>query len=104
MIRERKRIIRKPKQNPIVECNKIQQKFYLELFSNFMQVAKPQHSGYIEYNSKVMLGTLYYKEIAGISSMQEMTRQFNNETVVKNLYYFMDSDTKNYFPHEVMVN
>ena len=60
MIGEHKRIIRKPKKNPIVECNKIQQKFYLELFSNFMQVAKPQHSGYIEYNSKVMFGALYY--------------------------------------------
>lgn len=31
--------------------------------------------------------------------MQEMTIQFNNETVTKNLYCFMDSDAKNYFPH-----
>ena len=29
----------------------------------------------------MMLGTLYYKGIAGIDSMQEMTEQFNEETV-----------------------
>ena len=33
----------------------------------------------------MMLGTLYYKGIAGIDSMQEMTEQFNEETVSKNL-------------------
>ena len=40
----------------------------------------------IDYSIKTMLGTLYYKCIGGISSMQEMTPQFNNEKVVENLY------------------
>ena len=104
MSRERERIVKKLEKNPIAECNKVQQKFYPELFSNFMQVADARHSSYIEYSSKVMLGTLYYKGIAGISSMREMTRQFNNETVTKNLYCFMDSDAKKYLPHGVTVN
>ena len=48
-----------------------------------------------------MLGTLYYKSIAGIASMQEMTRVFNNEKVCKNLYGFMGEDRKEYLPHGV---
>ena len=49
----------------------------------FVQVADPRYSSYIDYSSKVMLGTVYYKGIAGISSMQGMTREFNDEKVVK---------------------
>ena len=64
----------------------------------------PRHSSYIDYSSKVMLGTVYYKEIAGISSMQGMTREFNNDAVAKNLYHFMGSNPKEYLPHGVTVN
>ena len=52
----------------------------------------------------MMLGTVYYKGIAGISSMQGMTRNFNDDTVVKNLYRFMGSDSRKYLPHGVTVN
>ena len=37
----------------------------------------------------MMLGTLYYKGIAGIDSMQEMTEQFNDEMISKNLSAFI---------------
>ena len=36
-----------------------------------------------------MLGTMFYKGIAGITSMQAMTDEFNKDRVVKNLYRFM---------------
>ena len=42
---------------------------------------------------KTMLGTLYYKCIGGISSMQEMSRRFNDDKVVENLYFYF-GDTK----------
>src|SRR5574344_1621099 len=104
MSRERERIIKKREKNAVVECNKIQQQFYPELFSKFEQVKDPRHSSYIEYSCKEMLGTLYYKGIAGLSSMQEMTRKFNDEIVASNLYQFMRSKTKNYMPHGVTLN
>ncbi|MBO5056990.1 MAG: transposase family protein [Lachnospiraceae bacterium] len=104
MSRERDRITKKLEKNPAQECNKIQQKFYPELFSKFDQITDPRHSSYIDYSSKVMLGTMYYKGIAGISSMQGMTREFNDEIVAKNLYRFMGSNTKKYLPHAVTVN
>ena len=104
MSRERDRIAKRLEKNPAQECNRIQKKFYPELFSKFEQVTDPRHSSYIEYSSKEMLGTVYYKGIAGISSMQEMTREFNEETVVGNLYSFMGSKAKEYLPHGVTVN
>lgn len=104
MGRERDRIARRMEKNPVVECNKIQKKFYPELFMKFGQIADPRHSSYIAYSIRDMLGTVYYKGIAGISSMQGMTREFNDERVVKNLYSFIGSSTKDYLPHGVTVN
>ena len=104
MSREKDRIAKRMERNPVAECNKIQKKFYPELFMKFGQVIDPRHSSYIDYSSKVMLGTVYYKGIAGISSMQEMTRAFNDETVAGNLYRFMGEEAKEYLPHGVTVN
>lgn len=104
MSREQQRIRKKLEKNPIVECNKIQNKFYPELFSMFEKVADPRHQSYIDYSARVMLGTLYYKSIAGIQSMQEMTRAFNDVMVCENLYSFMGEDKKEYLPHSVTEN
>ena len=104
MSREQDRIKKKLEKNPIIECNKIQQKFYPELFKRFTEVNDPRHQSYIEYSIKTMLGTLYYKCIGGISSMQEMTRNFNDESVAKNLYAFVGDKKQDYLPHGVTIN
>lgn len=104
MSREQERAKKKQEKNPIVECNKIQNKYYPELFKKFSKVKDPRNQSYIDYSVKTMLGTLYYKCIGGISSMQEMTRQFNDEKVVGNLYSFMRESRKEYLPHGVTEN
>ena len=104
MSRERDRIAKKREKNPIEECNKIQKRFYPELFSKFGQIKDPRNSSYITYSTKEMLGSLYYKGIAGISSMRAMTEAFNNEQVTRNLYQFMDGKEKEYLPHGVTLN
>lgn len=104
MSREQARIAKKRENNPIVECNKILKKFYPQLFEQFQKVSDPRHSSYINYSSREMLGTLYYKGIGGMSSMQEMTREFNNEKVSRNLYEFMSGTEKEYLPHGVTLN
>lgn len=104
MSREQDRVKKKLEKNPIIECNKIQQKFYPELFKRFTEVNDPRHQSYIEYSIKTMLGTLYYKCIGGISSMQEMTRKFNDESVAKNLYTFVGDKKQDYLPHGVTIN
>ena len=90
MGRERARIAKRLEENPVVECNKIQMKFYPELFSKFEETKDPRHHSYIEYSNKELLGTLYYKSLAEIESMQAMTREFNDDKVVSNLYRFME--------------
>ena len=56
MSRERDRITKRLEKNPVIECNKIQRKFYPELFSKFEQVTDPRNKSYIEYSTRVMLG------------------------------------------------
>lgn len=104
MGRERARIAKRLEKNPAVECNRIQKKFYPELFSKFEQTKDPRHSSYIEYSNKEMLGTLYYKALAEIESMQAMTREFNTDKVVENLYYLIGGSIKEYLPHHVTLN
>lgn len=41
MSREQERAKRKQGKNPIVECNKIQNKYYPELFKKFSEVKRP---------------------------------------------------------------
>lgn len=104
MGRERARLAKRLEKNPIEECNRIQQKYYPELFQRFSQTEDTRHQSYISYTNRIMLGTLYYKGIAGLSSMQEMTREFNEDEVVKNLYRFLGSREKEYLPHYVTMN
>ncbi len=104
MSREQERIRKKIEVNPVLECNKVQKQFYPELFHKFSQTYDPRHQSYVVYSNKTMLGTLYYKGIAGISSMKAMTTEFNDETVVKNLASFMNESLEEYLPHHVTEN
>lgn len=101
MSREQERIRKKLEKNPVAECNKIQKRFYPGLFSKFAGVKDPRHQSYIDYSAKTMLGSLYYKCIGGLSSMQEMTRKFNDEKLVENLYTFLGEYEQEYLPHGV---
>ena len=103
MGRKERRIQKKFEKNPIRELNKVQNRFYSQLFWKFSQTEDPRHPSYITYTNRMMLG-LYYKGIAGIDSMQEMTEKFNDEAVSKNLSVFMGETAKEYVPHHVTEN
>lgn len=104
MSREQERIKRKLEKNPIVECNKIQQKYCPALFQAFAEAADPRHQSYTDYTGRVMLGTVYYKGIAGLESMHSMTYEFNDAQVAQNLIHFMGEKEKDYLPHGVTIN
>ena len=104
MGREQERMKKKLEKNPILECLRIQKKFYPELFRKFDEVKDPRNQSYIDYSNRVMLGTLFFKSIGGIASMQDMTRLFNDEQVVSNLYSFLNNDKQDYLPHYVTLN
>ncbi len=104
MGREQDRIRRKLEKNPAAECNKVRQKYCPNLFLDFAGTKDPRHQSYTEYSNKELLGTLFYKGIAGIVSMQSMTYEFNKERVTENLFHFMGEKEKPYLPHAVTVN
>ena len=104
MGREQERIRRKLENNPIVECNKVRQRYCPSLFQDFADTKDPWNLSYTDYSNKGLLGTVFYKGIAGITSMQSMTYEFNEEKVVRNLYRFMGEEEKEYLPHAVTVN
>lgn len=104
MSRKQERIRRKLENNPVIECNKIRKRYCPDLFSDFADTKDPRNQSYTEYSNDELLGTVFYKGIAGIESMQSMTYEFNREKVVENLYRFMGRKEKEYLPHAVTVN
>jgi len=104
MGRDEIRAKRALEKNPIKACNEIQRKFCPELFNKFGQIADPRHQSYITYTGKIMLGQLYYKGIAGITSMQDMTDKFMNPQVVENMGTFFGVELDKYLPHHVTEN
>ena len=104
MSREQERIRRKLENNPVMECNKIRNRYCPDLFRDFADTKDPRNQSYTEYSNDELLGTMFYKGIAGIESMQSMTYVFNREKIVENLYQFMGREGKEYLPHAVTVN
>ena len=104
MSRKQERIRRRLEVNPVVECNKVRSRYCPDLFRDFADTKDPRHQSYTEYSNDELLGTVFYKGIAGIESMQSMTYEFNRESVVDNLYRFMGREGKEYLPHAVTVN
>ena len=52
MGREQERVKKRLEKNPIVECNRIQNKFYPELFHEFSEVKDSRHQSYIDYSTR----------------------------------------------------
>jgi len=104
MSRENERIKKQMEKNPVVECNRIQKKFCPKLFQRFAETEDPRHQSYIGNTNKVMLGTVYYKGIGGITSMQMMNDKFNDEKVAGNIRSFLGDRYADYLPHSVTIN
>lgn len=104
MGRREVRAARALEKNPIKACNEVQRKFYPKLFNRFEQITDPRHQSYVKYTGRTMLGQIYYKGIAGIISMQDMTDKFNDPQIVKNMASFMGAEPDEYLPHYVTEN
>lgn len=104
MSRELNRIKKQLEKNAVVECNKIQTKYCPKLFQRFSETADPRDHSYIDYSNKLMLGTIYYKGIGGITSMQTMTEKFNDPKITQNIRSFLGEKNGEYLPHGVTIN
>lgn len=104
MGREQDRIRRKLENNPVAECNRVRKKYCPELFRDFADTKDPRHQSYTKYTNRELLGTMFYKGIAGIESMQSMTYEFNSEAITGNILQFLGEPKKDYLPHAVTIN
>ena len=104
MGRKEDRATRALEKNPIEACNKVQRRFCPDLFNQFGQTNDPRHQSYITYSNRTMLGQIYYKGIAGITSMQDMTYKFNKPQIVENMATYMGEELDEYLPHHVTEN
>lgn len=104
MSREQDRIKRKLESNPVVECNKIRKKYCRKLFQDFAGTKDARHQSYTKYSNKELLGTMFYKGIAGIESMQSMTYEFNSENITRNILQFLGEEEREYLSHAVTIN
>lgn len=99
-----KRIAGRLEKNPIEECAKIQRKYIPDLNRFLSETKDPRDVRYITYTNRTLLGQMVYKGVSGIVSMQEMTRQFNNDEAVANIYSLIDEKAKEMLPHHVTSN
>ena len=104
MGRKENRLAAALERNPIVECNRVRNKYIPNFMDMLSQTADPRNQSYITYSNCVMLSTMIYKEIGGIESMQQMSEKFNKKQVVENLYAFAGEPAKEYLPHHVTEN
>jgi len=104
MSREKQRRKKAIEKSAVEELNRIQLKFYPNLMSDFSETEDIRNQSYVTYSNAVMLGTMYYKNIAGIVSMQDMVEKFNDENISKNVSRYCGSKDLAYLPHYVTEN
>lgn len=104
MGRKEARLAAALEKNAVVECRRIQKKFVPDLMAMFSGTKDPRHPAYITYSNRMMLSTLYHKNLGGVVSMQEMTGKFNNETVTGTIYQLSGEKPGEYLPHYVTLN
>lgn len=76
---ETREVSEKTGKNPFVEYNKIRNRYCTDLFRDFADTKDPRKQSYTEYSNDELIGTMFYKGIAGIKSMQSMTYELNRE-------------------------
>ena len=104
MKRKEKRELKKLEPKPIVEFLKTSNHF----FENFMEMLKnikdPRRLNSVIHSMDKIVMLLILKTIFDISSMREMTREFNNDNFIDNLALIMNDTEIEEIPHYVTIN
>ena len=86
----KKKLTRKEKREAEKQINffeeflKIRKHFFCNFNQKLKSVNEVRHSSYITYEPDILLFTIIMKNISGIHSMNKMTKDFNNDTVINN--------------------
>lgn len=102
--RAEKRKLKKDFQKDIREFLKVQNHFLPNLIEELKLIEDPRNKSYIDYAIEEIIYTMVIKNVCSISSMQEMTEQFNNDECVKNICKILGIEEKDFLPHYVTIN
>ena len=103
MKRKEQRILKKMETEPVKGLINTQKHFYGDLQKRLNEVKDPRDKRYTVYNNATMLGIGITKNLCGITSMQQMTYNFNDENCIKNISDFFDNQNDE-LPHYVTLN
>jgi len=103
MKRKEIRLLKKVEKEPVKALIESQRHYYPKLQKRLNEVKDPRDKRYIRYNCSTLLGTGITKNICGISSMQQMTADFNDGERIKNISTFVDNKNDE-LPHYVTLN
>lgn len=104
MSRKERRKLKKEFEKDIREFLKVQNHFLPDLIEELKLVEDPRNKSYIDYTIEEILYTMIIKNVCSISSMQEMTEDFNKDECVKNICSILGKDEKEFLPHYVTIN
>jgi hypothetical protein len=101
--RKQKREIEK-KINFFGEFLKITKHFFKDLNKKLANVKDVRNQSYISYGPEILLFTVIMKNVSGIVSMNKMTRDFNNDSVIENISIALGYDSLEEIPHYDTIN
>lgn len=104
MSRAQKRELKKLFKKDIVEFLKTQHHFLPNFIDELGKIKDPRNNSYVEYGIEEILYTIVMKNVCSITSMQDMTDQFNHEECARNLCRILGKDEKEFLPHYVTIN
>lgn len=86
------------------EFLKIRKHFFCNFNQKLKTVNEVRHSSYITYEPDILLFTIIMKNVSGIHSMNKMTKDFNNDTVINNFSKVLGYDNLEEIPHYDTIN
>jgi len=104
MGRKQERAIKKAFQKDMVLFLKIQHHFFPYLVKELSQIKDPRHQSYTEYDIEEIIYPIVLKNVFNLTSMQDMTHQFNQEERVLNVCEILGKSEKQFLPHYVTIN
>lgn len=86
------------------EFLKITNHFFKDINKKFANVKDERNQSYITYGPELILFTVIMKNVSGIVSMNKMTKDFNNDEVIKNIAVSLGYDSLEEIPHYDTIN
>lgn len=86
------------------EYIKITKHFFKDINNKFANVKDVRNQSYVTYGPELILFTVVMKNVSGIVSMNKMTKDFNNDEVIKNISVALGYDSLEEIPHYDTIN